>query len=342
MTRKKQLKKFIICILCVICTLVTFTPVNANAATKVTLSNTKITLKLGNTKVLKLKNAKGKVTWKSSNAKVVSIKKKDATSITLTPKKQGKVTITATNNKKTYTCKVNVPKMKYDTWEDETVMLGYTNTVWEDKPSSTMSWSIEDESIASIKTYGKKNNKCKIEALTHGETTMKIVDGGITHIMKVIVPEVKLDVAKVVWDGSKYYIDSFGKPAQYCIKKFYDENGNDITNTFGDELYYYYYDNRGLSYIDSSKGTLYSQGRSRAKTKTWIDIKFIGTDISTNWVEWKSSNPDSLITISSDEEGNCWSLSRKGGKGCTTFTTKLGNETFSFDLEYDLCELPEP
>ena len=110
MTRKKQLKKLIICMLCVICTLVAFTPVNANAATKVTLSNTKITLKLGNTKVLKLKNAKGKVTWKSSNAKVVSIKKKDATSITLTPKKQGKVTITATNNKKTYTCKVNVDR----------------------------------------------------------------------------------------------------------------------------------------------------------------------------------------------------------------------------------------
>ena len=126
MKNKNKLKKLIICMLCVICTLVTFTPVNTNAATKVILSNTKITLKLGNTKVLKLKNAKGKVTWKSSNAKVVSIKKKDATSIALTPKKQGKVTITATNNKKTYTCKVNVPKLKYDTWEYELCKLPET------------------------------------------------------------------------------------------------------------------------------------------------------------------------------------------------------------------------
>ena len=126
MKNKNKLKKLIICMLCVICTLVTFTPVNTNAATKVTLSNTKITLKLGNTKVLKLKNAKGKVKWKTSNAKVVSIKKKDATSITLTSKKQGKVTITATNNKKTYTCKVNVPKLKYDTWEYELCKLPET------------------------------------------------------------------------------------------------------------------------------------------------------------------------------------------------------------------------
>ena len=126
MKNKRTLKKLIICMLCVICTLITFTPVNANATTKVTLSNTKITLRLGNTKVLKLKNAKGKVIWNISNAKVVSIKKKDATSITLTPKKQGKVTITATNNKKTYTCKVNVPKLKYDTWEYELCKLPET------------------------------------------------------------------------------------------------------------------------------------------------------------------------------------------------------------------------
>ena len=180
----------------------------------------------------------------------------------------------AKNNKKTYTCKVNVPKMKYDTWDDETVMLGYTNTVWEDKPSSTMSWSIEDESIASIKTYGKKNNKCKIEALTHGETTMKIVDGGITHIMKVIVPEVKLDVAKVVWDCSKTY--TLGGGISRCeYLTYYDENGNDITNT--------------LPLIEIIEG---NRQRSSQKSRTALDTQFVGTDISTNEIEWTSSDPE--------------------------------------------------
>ena len=329
MKKNNKLKKIIICILCVICVLVTFTPVNANAATKVTLSNTKITLKLGNTKVLKLKNAKGKVTWKTSNAKVVSIKKKDATSITLTPKKQGNVTITATNNKKTYTCKVNVPKMKYDTWEDETVMLGYTNTVWEENPSSTMSWSIEDESIASIKPFGKKNSKCKIEALTHGETTMKIVDGDTTHIMKVIVPEVKLDVAKVVYDSSEYYMRAGG----YMRKEFlsyYDENGNDITNTF--------------PLLEDKT----CRQRDWKKAKTALDTQFIGTDISTNEIEWTSSDPDAWIVKKFWDDigpqlyyvpyGNDdW---YKAAKGSVTFTGKLGNETFSFVVEYDMCELP--
>ena len=326
MKNKNKLKKLIICMLCVICTLITFTPVNANATTKVTLSNTKITLRLGNTKVLKLKNAKGKVTWKTSNAKVVSIKKKDATSITLTPKKQGKVTITATNNKKAYTCKVNVPKMKYDTWEDETVMLGYINTVWEENPSSTMSWSIEDKSIASIKPFGKKNSKCKIEALTHGETTMKIVDGGITHIMKVIVPEVKLDVAKVSMDSSKYsWVGSSTSP--YSVTSYYDENGNDITNTF--ELW---------EFMD--KGECVNRRRTQIINgkKKFCDVKFIGTDITMWDVKWESSNPEK-ITI--DESGGYCFEKYPIGKGNVTFTTKLGNETFSFIFEYNTCELPD-
>ena len=58
---------------------------------------------------------------------------------------------------------------------------------------------------------------------------MKIVDGGITHIMKVIVLEVKLDVAKMVIDSSKYYIDSYFGPMHYNIRTYYDENGKDIT-----------------------------------------------------------------------------------------------------------------
>ena len=257
---------------------------------------------------------------------MVSIKKKDATSITLTPKKQGKVTITATNNKKSYTCKVNVPKMKYDTWEDETVMLGYINTVWEENPSSTMSWSIEDESIASIKPFGKKNSKCKIEALTHGETTMKIVDGGITHIMKVIVPEVKLDVAKVSMDLSKYYwAGSSAFP--YSVTSYYDENGNDITNTF--ELW---------EFMD--KGECVHRRREQIINgkKKFCDVKFIGTDISMWDVKWESSNPEK-ITI--DESGGYCFEKYPIGKGNVTFTTKLGNETFSFIFEYNTCELPD-
>lgn len=329
MTRKKQLRKFIICMLCVICTLVTFTPVNANATTKTTLSSTKITLKFGNTKVLKLNYAKGKVTWKCSNTKIVSIKKKDTTSITLTPKKQGNVTIIATNNKKTYTCKVNVPKMKYDKWNDEKVMLGYINTVTISNVHSPIQWSIDDNKIVSIKTKGKNNYKLDITALTHGTTTIYGILDGTTYKIKVIVPEVKLDVAKVVFDDSEYYM-SAGSYRRKGFRSYYDENGNDITNTF--------------PLLEDKT----CRQRDWEKAKTALDTQFIGTDISTNEIEWTSSDPDAWIVekfwdnigpqlyyvpYSTDD----W---YKAAKGSVTFTGKLGNETFSFVVEYNMCELP--
>ena len=333
MTRKKQLKKLVICIVCVmICNLIAFTPVNANAATKVTLSNTKITLKLGNTKVLKLKNAKGKVTWKSSNAKVVSIKKKDATSITLTPKKQGKVTITAINNKKTYTCKVNVPKAKHIKWEDETVLLGRANTIPFENVYTPIQWSIDNKKIASIKSSGKNNTKLTITSLTHGETMVHAIIDGTIYDMKVIVPEVKLDVAKMVWNGTNYYIDSFGMPKNCSIRSYYNEKGNDITNDLGTTCEYYDYNNRTLGWDDPSKGTLIGRYRKDAD-----DVMFIGTNISMWDVKWESSNPEKLTIPKS---GGYYFHGYPTGKGCVTLTTKLGNETFSFVVEYDMCDLP--
>ena len=120
---------------------------------------------------------------------------------------------------------------------------------------------------------------------------MKIVDGGITHIMKVIVLEVKLDVAKMVIDSSKYYIDSYFGPMHYNIRTYYDENGKDITNDLGTKCWYY---SNGRTYIDdSSKGILVDRYR-----KEDYYTKFIGTDI-------------------------------------------LGNETFSFVIDFNLCALPE-
>ena len=331
MKNKRTLKKLIICMLCVICTLITFTPINANAATKVTLSNTKITLRLGNTKVLKLKNAKGKVTWKTSNAKVVSIKKKDATSITLTPKKQGKVTITATNNKKTYTCKVNVPKAKHIKWEDETVLLGRANTIPFENVYTPIQWSIDNKKIASIKSSGKNNTKLTITSLTHGETMVHAIIDGTIYDMKVIVPEVKLDVAKMVIDSSKYYIHSYFGPMHCDFRTYYDENGNDITNDLGSRCWYY--SNGGTYLNEPSKGILVSKSREED-----YYTKFIGTDISTWDVEWKSSNPEKL-TISS--KTGLFFHEVGATNGSVTFTTKLGNETFSFVIEFNLCALPE-
>ncbi|MCR5203183.1 MAG: Ig-like domain-containing protein [Lachnospiraceae bacterium] len=82
------------------------TPVNyGQAAKKASISKKKITLKVGKTKKLKVKNVK-KVTWKTSNKKVATVNKKGLVKAV----KAGKATITAKTNKGKFKCKVTVKK----------------------------------------------------------------------------------------------------------------------------------------------------------------------------------------------------------------------------------------
>ena len=100
------------------CLLATAAPaMNADAKAKPKLSKKKITVKVGKTKKLKVKNLKGKkVKWKTSNKKVVKIKKtKKKTVVKLKGKKAGTATITAKVGKKKYKCKVTVKAAKGNT-----------------------------------------------------------------------------------------------------------------------------------------------------------------------------------------------------------------------------------
>ena len=97
------------------CLLATAAPVaNVDAAAKTKLNKKKITIKVGKTKKLKIKNLKGKkVKWKTSNKSVVKIKKtKKKTVVQLKGKKAGTATVTAKIGKKKYKCKVTVKGAK--------------------------------------------------------------------------------------------------------------------------------------------------------------------------------------------------------------------------------------
>jgi len=83
--------------------------VQADAAKKkVKLSNTKISLYVGDSYKLKLKNTKKKVKWSSSNKKIATVSKKGK----VKAKKKGTCKITAKVGKKKYTCKITVKKEK--------------------------------------------------------------------------------------------------------------------------------------------------------------------------------------------------------------------------------------
>lgn len=76
------------------------------AATKVKISKTKVTLKKGQKITLKISGTTKKVTWSSSNKKVATVNTKGK----ITAKDSGTAVITATVSGKKYTCKVTVKK----------------------------------------------------------------------------------------------------------------------------------------------------------------------------------------------------------------------------------------
>jgi len=99
-----NLTKILVCILA-LTLLTTLTPTKAQAASKVRLSNTKLTVLIGGMeRQLTVYNTKKAVTWSSSKPKVATV----ASDGTIKPKKEGKTTITAKVGKKTLKCKVTV------------------------------------------------------------------------------------------------------------------------------------------------------------------------------------------------------------------------------------------
>lgn len=75
-------------------------------ALPISMSKKTLSLKVGETSQLSLKNATAKVTWKSSKSSVAKVSSKGK----VTAKKAGTATITAVTGGKKYTCKVTVKK----------------------------------------------------------------------------------------------------------------------------------------------------------------------------------------------------------------------------------------
>lgn len=88
-------------------------PMQSQAAPK--LSKRKITLTVGKSTTIKVKNAKGKVRWQSSRKKVITVKKTSLKKAKIIAKKKGQAKITAIVGKKKLVCRVIVkPKKKAD------------------------------------------------------------------------------------------------------------------------------------------------------------------------------------------------------------------------------------
>ncbi|MBO5522210.1 MAG: Ig domain-containing protein [Roseburia sp.] len=135
--------------------------VTIEAATKVKMSKSKATLIAGKTLQLKLKGAKGKISWNSSKKSVATVSKKGK----VTAKKKGTATITAKNQGKKYTCKITVKKavpLKSITLNKSNVTLevdDYTVLKVKYNPSNTtvnkkVVWTSSNENIAEVDEDG--------------------------------------------------------------------------------------------------------------------------------------------------------------------------------------------
>ena len=83
---------------------------NISASQKVKINKTKVTLRVGKTCKLKLKNNKRKIKWTSSKKKVATVSKKG----NVKAKKPGKAVITAKVGNKKFKCRVTVKKKKIE------------------------------------------------------------------------------------------------------------------------------------------------------------------------------------------------------------------------------------
>lgn len=109
---RERLKKISVILVCVALVFGS-TQVNVEAKSKIKINKKIVTIKMGKTTKLKLKNNKKKIKWSSKNKKIATVSQKGI----VKGKREGKTTIIAKVGKKKYKCKVIVkdPKKIYIT-----------------------------------------------------------------------------------------------------------------------------------------------------------------------------------------------------------------------------------
>ena len=136
--------------------------VSTQAAAKVKLNRKKATITVGKSVTLKVKNAKKKVKWSTSNKKVATVNKKGK----VTGKKAGKATITAKVGRQKYKCKVTVKKKQNEgTTEKATEKSTSEETI--EKPTEATTEKLTE---ATTEKTTEKPTEATTEKLTEEST----------------------------------------------------------------------------------------------------------------------------------------------------------------------------
>lgn len=178
------MKKLLSLVTAFLLILVLACPVNVQAAT-VKLSKAKATMEVDSTLKLMLGTIDAaKVSWKSNNTKIVTVAKTG----TITAKKEGTATITATYQSKKYTCDVTVVDSNKAVPKKDYYSLGETWTVdgqWRFTFDSVTTTSdrnkysdMNPEQVIILKyTYENLGYEGKFQDLYISSTSMQVIDG---------------------------------------------------------------------------------------------------------------------------------------------------------------------
>lgn len=131
------------------------------AARKPTLSKKKLTMYVGASKTLKVKNSKGKVTWKSSRKKVATVTAKGK----VKARKAGKTVITAKVQGKKLTCRVTVkPKVPSLNQKSAVLAPGSALQLKLQNASGAVAWKSSNTAVAAVTKKGKVTAKAEGKA----------------------------------------------------------------------------------------------------------------------------------------------------------------------------------
>lgn len=140
------------------------------------ISSSKLTMIKGQSRTLKITGLKKgqKITWKSSNSKIVTVNKAGK----LQAKAKGSATITGTVSKRKYTCKVTVQAPKLNK-TSITLKVGQTYQLKLSGTNQKITWKSSNSKIVTVNKTGK------LFAKSAGNATITAQVNGIRFVCKV-------------------------------------------------------------------------------------------------------------------------------------------------------------
>ena len=140
------------------------------------ISSSKLTMIKGQSRTLKITGLKKgqKITWKSSNSKIVTVNKAGK----LQAKAKGSATITGTVSKRKYTCKVTVQAPKLNK-TSITLKVGQTYQLKLSGTNQKITWKSSNSKIVTVNKAGR------LSARSAGNATITAQVNGIRFVCKV-------------------------------------------------------------------------------------------------------------------------------------------------------------